>query len=176
MLIDDFLLSYDVRENHSIDINAPPEAIYRTLLTLNLSRSVIIRVLFLLRGMPASCLTLEGLFDLGFVVLAENRPREFLLGLIGKFWLPRGELLRFEADSFTAFHKQGYAKAALNLSFEEASSRTTRVSTETRVFCTDEQSRRRFRLYWLLVRPFSGLIRKEILRTLKRQLERTGEY
>jgi hypothetical protein len=46
------------------------------------------------------------------------------------------------------------------------------VSTETRVLCTDERSRRAFRRYWTLVRPFSGLTRIEMLRAIRREAER----
>ena len=44
--------------------------------------------------------------------------------------------------------------------------------TETRVYCLDEVSRKRFKLYWMLIRPFSGLIRREILQAVKRNAER----
>jgi len=36
-------------------------------------------------------------------------------------------------------------------------------STETRVMLTEERSRRAFGRYWLLIRPFSGLIRRRWL-------------
>jgi hypothetical protein len=48
------------------------------------------------------------------------------------------------------------------------------VSTETRVLCTDPGSRRAFRRYWRIVRPFSGLIRIEMLRSIRREAERTA--
>ena len=38
------------------------------------------------------------------------------------------------------------------------------VRTETRVLCRDRRARRAFRLYWLAIRPFSGLIRRRWLR------------
>ena len=50
----------------------------------------------------------------------------------------------------------------------------TLLATETRVLCLDTASRRRFRLYWTLIGPFSGLIRKDILRSIKRQAEFSG--
>ena len=40
----------------------------------------------------------------------------------------------------------------------------TRLTTRTRIWCGDEASRRRFNLYWLLIRPASGLIRRRLLR------------
>jgi hypothetical protein len=45
------------------------------------------------------------------------------------------------------------------------------LSTETRVWAADPPARRRFRLYWLAIRPFSGLIRRLWLRAIKRRAE-----
>jgi hypothetical protein len=48
------------------------------------------------------------------------------------------------------------------------------VTMETRVTCTDQDSRRRFRRYWLLVGPFSHLLRKTALRVYAKKLEGPG--
>jgi hypothetical protein len=45
------------------------------------------------------------------------------------------------------------------------------VATETRIVCTDEASRRAFLRYWRVIRPFSGLIRLEMLRLLRNAAE-----
>jgi len=47
----------------------------------------------------------------------------------------------------------------------------TRLTTETRIKCLDEDSRSRFGWYWAFIRPFSGLIRMEMLRAIKRKAE-----
>jgi hypothetical protein len=46
---------------------------------------------------------------------------------------------------------------------------------ETRVALTDEQSRRRFRRYWLLIGPFSALIRRLALRQVAAELGRRND-
>jgi hypothetical protein len=46
-----------------------------------------------------------------------------------------------------------------------------RLETETRVFLTDAAARRRFDAYWIVVRPFSGLIRRRWLRAAKHRAE-----
>jgi hypothetical protein len=43
------------------------------------------------------------------------------------------------------------------------------LTTETRVLLTDEASRRAFARYWLLIRPFSGLIRRRWLAAVARR-------
>jgi hypothetical protein len=45
----------------------------------------------------------------------------------------------------------------------------TRVSTETRITATDTTTRVRFGLYWTLIRAGSGLIRRDLLRTVARR-------
>jgi hypothetical protein len=46
-----------------------------------------------------------------------------------------------------------------------------RLSTETRVEVPEGVSRRRFQRYWRVVRPFSGLIRRQVLQAAKRRAE-----
>ena len=47
----------------------------------------------------------------------------------------------------------------------------SRLETETRVFLTDRASRRRFAAYWLVIRPFSGLVRRRWLQAARRRAE-----
>ena len=51
------------------------------------------------------------------------------------------------------------------------STRRVLLSTETRIQCLDDHSRKRFRLYWGLIGPFSAWIRREMLRAVKKQVE-----
>jgi len=53
---------------------------------------------------------------------------------------------------------------------ERAGGRST-IVTETRIVCTDADARRKFRLYWRLVGPFSALIRRILLRSIKGDAE-----
>lgn len=76
-----------------------------------------------------------------------------------------------DASGFRTFDRPGYAKAAWNFSLSEQENGTTRLATETRVLCLDDVSRRRFRLYWAFVGPFSGLIRREMLRSIRSTAE-----
>jgi hypothetical protein len=77
------------------------------------------------------------------------------------------------AENFKAFDKSGYAKAVWNFSIDAdgPEDEVTRLTTETRIKCLDEGSRRSFGFYWTFVQPFSGLIRMEMLKTIKRKAE-----
>lgn len=182
-LIDEYLPEYDVVERHRTAIRASRERVYEAVRELDMTRSPVIRGLFALRGLPALLarssarrvgslgLTLDGLLDTGFVLLGERPGEELLLGLVGRFWTPTGDLVRVEAKDFRDFRQPGYARAVWNFSLSESEAGATLLATETRVRCLDSASRRRFRLYWTVVGPFSGLIRREILRSIKRDVE-----
>ncbi|HXE56701.1 MAG TPA: hypothetical protein VNK43_01760 [Gemmatimonadales bacterium] len=181
-LIDEFLPSYDVTERHEVDVRAPVERVFGAVRSLDLRGSLITRWLFLLRGLPALLdargrrgrglgLTLEGLLENGFILLGERPNRELLLGVVGKFWRPTGDIQRLDADGFRRFDTPGYAKAVWNFTVAPGAPAVSRLATETRVQCLDESSRRKFRQYWLLIEPFSGLIRKEAVEAIKRKSE-----
>lgn len=141
---------------------------------LDLSRAKLSMLLFRLRGLSApACFTLDDFLKMRFILLGERPNEELLLGLVGRFWTPTGNLRRLDAESFLSFNEKGYAKAAWNFSLSGLAEDSVSLATETRVYCTDEASRRRFQLYWLFVRRFSALIRREILRTVKHNAERS---
>jgi hypothetical protein len=166
-----FLPEYDVAREYRLAMAAPADVVYAAVRALDLGESWLIRRLFALRRIPESALTLSGLERIGFAVLAEEPGQELVLGLIGRFWRTRGDVVRTDPDHFRAFHEPGYAKAAWN--FRVLPGRTAGVvlATETRVRCTDEVSREAFRRYWRLIGPFSGWIRRETLRIVKRRAE-----
>jgi hypothetical protein len=98
-------------------------------------------------------------------VVAERPPEEMVIGLVGRFWTPRGDLARRPtAESFRAGPPPGQALAGWNFTVED------RGRTETRVWCAPD-ALLKFRLYWLLVRPGSGLIRHAMLRAIRRRAE-----
>lgn len=173
MLLDAFLSQWDVRERHEILVPLTPESTYQAIKDLDLSHSRLIRTLFALRGLPSgNSLTLRNLTEDGFVVLAEDPPTEIVLGLIGRFWKMRGGLNAFEAGEFVSFADRGFVKAAWNFHVAPAEGGST-VSTETRVAATDDASRRSFRRYWFFIGPFSGLVRREALRLIKRSSKKS---
>jgi hypothetical protein len=172
MLIDSFLPEYDFSETHDIKIRATAQDVFRALNETDLCESSIIRLLLFLRGIQPGKTTLHET-RLPFEMLGENKNRELLLGLVGKFWTLTGGLRKIGAGKFREFNEKGLAKAVWNFSLDEAGGET-RLTTETRIRCTDAESRRSFRFYWTFVQPFSGLIRMEMLKTIKRKAESAG--
>lgn len=172
MLIDEYLPIYDVRERHRITVHAPVERVYQAVRALDISEARLTRLLFRLRGLPCPPrLTLDDFLKMRFILLDERPNQELLLGLVGKFWTPAGELRRLEPEEFIDFDERGYAKAAWNFSLTQATNGVVSLATETRVSCTDSASRRKFRLYWTVVGTFSGIVRREMLQIIKQNAE-----
>jgi len=170
MLIDEFLSDYDFVETHGISIRATPEEVYRVANEIDFTESFLIKALFFLRGLSTEKVTLASLKKSRFELLGEVPGREILIGLAGRFWLPHGDMKKIDAQTFKKFNVAGYAKAVWNFALRSEGS-AVRLTTETRVKCTDSASRRWFGLYWTVVRPFSGLIRMEMLKAIKRKAE-----
>jgi hypothetical protein len=171
MLIDQVIPRYDEREYHQIEIRGDRRKVYQTARSIDFSDSIIIRTLFRLRGLPASSTNLNGLLQVGFLLVDEIPLEEFVLGLVGKFWTYRAQILKLDAVQYGEFNQKGYAKLAWNFAIQESAPGLVRLSTETRIVCTDEQSKSRFKRYWFLIGRFSGLTRKEMLRVVKRRVE-----
>jgi hypothetical protein len=170
MLIDEFLSEYDFVERHDISVRAGAADIYRVVNEMDFGESFIIRWLFRLRGMSGENVTLRSLKRSRFEILDQTIDREMVLGLVGKFWTIGGGLQRINAESFKQFERPGFAKAVWNFSVVEDGDRS-RLATETRIKCTDADSRKWFGLYWTFIQPFSGLIRIEMLKLIKRRAE-----
>ena len=193
MLIDEFLPEFDVVERHQILIDAPVAQSYAALRLTDFGRPLAVRAMLALRALPSfllglprllrrlkgqtsghtspPTLTLDTFLKHGFALLSEAKEEEVVLGLVGRFWTPTGCLETTSGKRFRQEGRPGLAKAAWNFAFEQTGA-GTRVTTETRVKCTDASSRRRFKLYWLAVGPFSGLLRRYMLRELRRTAER----
>ena len=170
MLIDEFLPGYDFEEKHEIKISAPATAVYAAIQQVDFSESFIVRWLLRLRGMSGEAVSLRNLEYSRFKILGEVVNKEVLIGLAGRFWTPWGDLQKVDASNFREFEKPGYAKAVWNFSLDDLNA-GTRLTTKTRIRCLDDGSRRSFGFYWTFIQPFSGLIRMEMLKTIRRRAE-----
>ena len=178
MEIDLLMPHSDVAERQEIEIHAEPSQVYRAIRETNFARSPVIAGLMLIRSIPSlvtgrvrplTSLTLEALEEAGFVVLADQPPREMVLGVVGRFWNPAENIARIDPEDFEGYVEPMSAKAVLNFSLEQHGITCT-LATETRVLCTDERARRRFLLYWRVIGPFSNLIRIVMLRMIRDQI------
>jgi hypothetical protein len=174
MPISEIMPDYDFGEHHAVDVDAPVPLVYAAVRDLDVGSSIVTRVLLALRGLglPRS-LDLQTFLDNGFAIVAEREPEELVLGVVGRPWLLLSRPERLDAAAFTSFDRPGFVKIAWSFRVEPRGPRA-HLSTETRVLCTDASAWRRFRPYWCVVRPFSGLIRREMLRALRESAEASG--
>jgi hypothetical protein len=171
-LIDEIMPSYDRREVHRRTTAASASNLWDAVHNLNGNELRVMRMLMGLRSLGRRAgdgdrTVLEGFQRMGFRKVAEEPDRELVVVGIGRFWKLSGGLRRVEGcEHFTRFDEPGYAKVAFNFRLTDGE-----LSTETRIAGTDAHARRRFGLYWLLVRPGSGLIRHEWLRAIAKQAQ-----
>lgn len=181
-LLDLWLPRSDFVERHQISIRGSTQQVYAASRGVDFRKVPIIRLLFALRSLPALFLgspkgqkglglTLDEMEKHGFMFLEERLGEEFLIGVVGAFWKPSGQICHLPAAQFKSFDEPGFAKAVWNFRVEEASDWTI-LSTETRIRCPDDESRRKFGRYWFFIRPFSGLTRIAMLRLIRREVER----
>ena len=165
MSVRDALPVYHHVERHSIRVAAPPERALAAARETRLEDVRLVRLLFRLRGLAAAPTgpIWAALAARGFQPFCQDT-----LVAVGRPWALRRSLRR--VDDFIAFAEPGWAKMAIELRTEPDGD-GARLLTETRVYLTDRAARRRFRAYWLVVRPFSGLTRRSWLRAARRRAE-----
>jgi hypothetical protein len=76
----------------------------------------------------------------------------------------------FSPDEFIPFNYPQHPKANWNFKLIPDKGKII-LETETRIYCPDESSRKKFGRYWKIIKPFSGLIRMEMLRAIRRSAE-----
>jgi hypothetical protein len=169
MRIDRLMPHCDFYERHSTLVRATPERTYDAILAADLTASPLAKFLMLLRGMGWRRKRRATAFADGFAVAAQDRPSEIVIGLEGPFWKPTCKVRGVDAEGFRVPVPHDTARGAMNF-FVEREGDATRVTTETRVLCSDD-ARPKFRLYWMLIRPFSGIIRRMMLRAIRQEAE-----
>ena len=166
MSVSEAVPDYHFRERHSVHVAASPEQALAAARAVTLDDVPLVRALFRLRGLHAAsrgslwnAMAAEGFAPYG----------DDTLVAVGRPWSPRSRLRH--VDDFARFDEPGYAKMAMDLGARPDGDGST-LETETRVYVTDRASRRRFAAYWLVIRPFSGLVRRSWLKAARRRAEK----
>ena len=180
--LDEFMPAYQFGEFHSIRIQAPRARVYAAVQQVTADEITFFRTLTWIRRFgrpsPESILNASGdkpLLDVAqrtdFLKLAEEPGREIVLGTLVA--APKGTHLKKEPtpEDFKALHQPGFAPAAINFRLEDAPNGETLLTTETRVYATDEPVRKKFAAYWRVIHPGSALIRVMWLRAIRHRAE-----
>ena len=171
--LDDFLPAYEFVERHSLAIDAPPARIDAAFRAVSIADIPVARALWWMRrlGRPTGDMTKPFVSsELPGLMLDDVRGEGIVLGLTGQFWKIRGgyrdPTRPSTPDEFIEYARPDMCKAVIDFRVGDAS-----LSTETRVHIADPAARRKFRGYWLVIRPFSGLIRILFLRAARQRAE-----
>ena len=195
LLMDRFLPRYDFAVVHADVLRAPPAQCYGAAGELDLFQAPLVRTLLGIRGLPQRVVgTLRGrgktatlqasrrtfrfkdMVGLGWILLGETPGVEMVLGQVSRPWkaVAAATDAPTTPEQFTSFDEPGFAKIAASLRIDPYGNRSSILTMETRVAISDDKSRRRFRRYWLLVGPFSSLIRRMALRLLATEFRRSA--
>jgi hypothetical protein len=154
--LDKFMPSWQFDERHEIRIAASPERIYSAIRLVTAGEIRFFQILTTIRCLgrcreesimhaPDAKPILDVATNSGFHILLDDAPRELV---IGTRVAPR-------------------TLAVMNFRVEPDG----RVTTETRVFAETDAARRKFAVYWRVIRPGSGIIRRSWLEAIKRRAE-----
>jgi hypothetical protein len=192
LLLGQFIPQYDHAIVYSQVFRAPPQDCFEALVSMDILQIPVIRLLIRARGLPQrvadavrgrgagarevswpATFRVRDLGALGWIKLGERPGAELVFGVVGKPWQPvaSGSGEPVAAGQFAGFDEPGFAKIAESTRVDRYGDRSSIVIVESRVALTDEDSRRRFRRYWLMLGPFMKLMRPVIMRALERQLQ-----
>lgn len=176
MRLDLWMPEYEVAARYEREIAAPLDRVWSACLDVRTGRLAAVRWLFALRRLslrkPPDVPILDAITRSGFLILERDEPREIVLGVAGRFWTFSSGITRIASpDMWRDYAENGSARSAMSFHLESLSPRRTRITTETRVQTFGPAARRRFAMYWMLVGPFSGLIRRVWLREIARLAE-----
>jgi len=178
--LDEFVPVWQFRERHTIRIAAPPERVFEAIRNVRANEIALFNTLTRLRrgGRQTSESILNAgdstpLLDVatrsGFIYLADDSPREVVLGTV--VIAPRGARGPFTPETFKTV-PPGFAVGVMNFVVTPEGPNSSFVSTETRVFANSPRARRNFARYWRMIYPGSALIRLMWLRAVERRATR----
>ena len=180
--LDEFAPVWQFRELHQVRVRAPRVRAYRAIREVRADEILFFRTLTAIRRLgrpgPESILNapekiplLDVAMRTTFLLLAEEPGREIVLGTVVAAptgW--RRSAAPTPAD-FQALTAAGFALATINFRVEDSGPNECVVHTETRVFATDDSTRRHFAIYWRVIYPGSALIRRMWLRAIRLRAE-----
>lgn len=165
-------------EGHARVINAGPDRVWAALHALKWRDLRLTTPLMMVRAAPAR-LAGARLMDLDrrlveppspAAPLFEDPPRVSASGMIGRPWSARPTMGPAVAglDELREFGDPGWLKYGMEWVLSPVAGDRTLVETVTLCEATDAVAARRFAAYWVVIRGFSGLIRRDILAALAR--------
>jgi len=166
VLLDKHISDFHFNEVHMKLVQASPGSVYQVLWNTRFCDSFIIRALFWLRGLSIPRGTVQEFLENGFILIDDKPGEELVIGLLARVSGPKKGIVQATSTEFAGLPPAGFIKVGWNFKIQVLGQSQVRVCTETRIFCGSPKSKRIFGLYWFFIKPFSGLIRIEMLRLI----------
>jgi len=178
--LDANLPAYDFREYHEVEVAATAEQTRRAVYELReedipvANALMAVRSAFAREKLPAGRRgpVLEGMRDgrSGFLMLSEG-ANEVVCVMAGAPWEDRVATKELTPSYWRGYQEPNAIRVAFNFRWTAAGPGRTRLSTETRVQATDTEARQRMAMYWRVIGPGSGLIRRAMLNGVAKRAE-----
>ena len=179
--LDESVPKWQFREHHETRVAATPDRVFEAIRAVRADEILLFRLLTWIRrggqDLPENILnagTERPLLDVatsgGFVYLADDPPRELVIGTV--VVAPPGTRGKLTPEVFKHSLPPGFALAGMNFLVIPDGKGGSIVTTETRVYANSASARRRFAAYWRVIYPGSALIRRMWLRAIARRASR----
>lgn len=162
-------------EFHSLVIDAASERVWQALQDVTWADLRVTTPLLVARGLGSLAGRRRRLFDDGPVRLVHTQPGQYVAGgRIARPWqlVPALGPEVSTLDELAAQQEGSWLKYGMDFHLHPLCGNRTRLETTTLCEPTDEHARRRFSAYWVVIRPFSGLVRRDMLHAVARRARR----
>jgi hypothetical protein len=180
--LDDWMPRWQIREQHILPVAASPEKVFAAIHAVRADDIFLFRTLIAIRQCgetgPESIMNppeqkpiLDVATQTTFVLLAEEAPRELVIGTV-VVAPPQARVAgRLTPELFQRKLQPGVALATMNFLVAPDDHGGSTISTETRIYANSEAALRRFAIYWRLIHPGSDIIRRMWLRAVRQRAE-----
>ncbi len=171
---------FRLREVDHVAVTADPVTAFAAVRDFDFNRVNYARWLFALRTVPerlrghAPPAKTAGLEQItapgtGFHLLSEM-DHEIVVGSVGRFWQPSISFADVTPQTFVDFDEPGWGKLAWSIAVAPRLQGGSWITFDLRVDAFGPDAWARFSRYWLLIGPFSRLLRHGLLRRFRRDL------
>lgn len=158
---------YGWRIVHSAQVNASGAAAYQALVNTPVDHFGI-QSLTTARGLKSQGSIKQFFLENGFTLLEEKPPEHLIIGMVSRPWRLDGGIVPCAGlKEWQIARSSDRAKILAAFGAVRTGETSALLYTETRVQIEAVSSRRKFALYWWVVRPFSSYLRRAVLRRAK---------
>lgn len=177
--LDRFVPAYDIREYHTIRVDAPANLVWQAAEAFDFESVSFIRGIINLRLRFLGTARrprepkpfLQESREMGWGTLVDEPGRLYVAGAFCQPWIGNVKFEPVPPEEFASRQAPSRVRIAWTLEVEPLGASSSRLSTETRAVATDDDARRRFRRYWRWARFGIVTIRWVMLPTIKRRAE-----